>query len=60
MVIIGMIDQIGDMKTMIGVLMGQLGEECQFIIGCGAGSVCITGSVNVLAIFQETKRSLRR
>jgi len=51
MVIIGVIDQIGNIKTMIGVLMGRLGEGCQFIIGWGAGSVCMTGLVNMLAIF---------
>jgi len=35
MVIIGMIDQIGNIKTMIGVLMGRLEEERQFMIGWG-------------------------
>jgi hypothetical protein len=39
MVIIGMIDQISDFKTMISVLMGQLEEEHQFTIGWGAGSM---------------------
>jgi len=33
MVIIGMIYQIGDIRTMIGVLMGWLEEGCQFTIG---------------------------
>ena len=60
MVIIGMIDQIGDIRTMIGVLMGRFGERCQFMTGWGVGSECMTGLVNVLAIFQETKRSLKR
>jgi len=60
MVIIGMIDQIGDIITMIGNLMGRLEEGCQFIIGWGAGSACMAGLVNVLVIFQETKRSLRK
>jgi hypothetical protein len=60
MVIIGMIDQIGDIKTMIGVLMGRLEEGHQFTFGWGVGSVCMIGLVNVLVIFQETKRSLRR
>jgi len=45
---------------MIEDLMGQLEEECQFMIGWGTVSVCMIGLVNVLAIFQETKRSLRR
>jgi len=33
MVVIGMINQVRDIKTMIGNLMGRLGEGCQFIIG---------------------------
>ena len=57
---IGMIDQIDNIKMMIGDLMGRLGEELSFMIGWGAGSVCMIGLVNVLAIFQETKRSLKR
>jgi len=60
MVIIGVIDQIGDFKTMISVLMGRLEEGHQFTISWGAGSVCMTGLVNVSAIFLETKRNLRR
>jgi len=55
MVIIGMIDQIGDIRTMIGVLMSRLEEGCQFMIGWGAGSMCMTGLVNVSAIFIEIK-----
>jgi len=35
MVIIGMIDQISDIGTMIDDLMGRLEEECQFMIGWG-------------------------
>jgi len=60
MVIIGMINQIGDIRTMIGVSMGRLEEGCQFMISWGAGSVCMTGLVNVSAIFPEIRRSLRR
>jgi len=60
MVIIGMIDQIGSIRTMIGVLVGRLEEGHQFMIGWGVGSVCTIGLVSVLAVFQETKRSLRR
>jgi len=60
MVIIGMIDQIGSIRTMIGVLMGRLEEGFQFMIGWGADSVCMTGLVSMLCIFLETKRSLRR
>jgi hypothetical protein len=60
MAIIGMIDQIGSMRTMIGVLMGRLEEEPQFMIGWGADSVCMIDLVSVSGIFPETKRSLRR
>jgi hypothetical protein len=35
MVIIGMIGQIGDSKTMIDVSMSRLGGELQFTIGWG-------------------------
>jgi len=34
-VIIGMMDQIGSIRTMIGVLMGRLEEGPQFMIGWG-------------------------
>jgi len=60
MVMIGMIDIIGSIKTMIGDLMGRLGGELQFMIGWGAGSVCMTNLVTVSGIFPGTKRSLRR
>jgi len=60
MVMIGMIDLIGSIKTMVGDLMGRLGEELQFMIGWGGGSVCMTDLVSVSDIFPETKRSLRR
>jgi len=60
MVIIGTIGQIRDSRTMIDVSMGRLGGECQFIIGWGAGSVCMIGLVNVLVIFQGTKRNLKK
>jgi len=33
MAMIGMIDQISSMRTMIGVLVGRLDEEPQFMIG---------------------------
>jgi len=54
MVMIGMIDRIGSIRTMIGVLVGRLEEGHQFMIGWGAGSVCMIDLVRVLAIFQET------
>jgi hypothetical protein len=60
MVLIGMIDLIGSIRMMVGVLMGQLEEEPQFMIGWGADSACMTDLVNVLGIFPETKRSLRK
>jgi len=53
-VIIGMIDQIGSIRTMIGILVGRLEEGHQFMIGWGAGSVCMTGLVSMLVIFPET------
>jgi len=56
---IGMIDQIGSIRIMIGVLMGRLGEEHQFMIGWGAGSVCMIDLVTVSDIFLGTKRGLR-
>jgi len=37
MVMIGMIDLIGSIRTMIAVSMGRSGEEPQFMIGWGAG-----------------------
>jgi len=60
MAMIDMIDEIGSIRTIIGVLMGRLGEEHQFMIGWGAGSVCMTGLVTVSDIFLEIKRSLKR
>jgi len=60
MVIIGMIDQIDDIKMIIGVLVDRLEEEHQFMIGWGADSVCMIGLVSVSVIFAETKRNLRR
>ena len=60
MVIISMIGQIDDSRTMIGALMSRLGGGCRFTIGWGAGSACMTGLVDVLGIFQGTKRSLKK
>jgi len=51
MVIINMIDLIGSIKMMIGNLMGRLGGELQFMIGWGAGLVCMTDLVTVSGIF---------
>jgi len=60
MVMIGMIDLIGSFKTMIGDLMGRLGGELRFMIGWGAGSVCMIDLVTVSGTFPGTKRNLRR
>jgi len=60
MVMIDMIDLIGSIRMMIGILMGRLGEEPRFMIGWVVGSVCMTGLVTVSGIFPETKRALRR
>ena len=60
MVMIGMIDLIGIIKTMIGDLMGRLEEKLRFMIGWGAGSAYMTDLVTVSDIFPETKRSLKR
>jgi len=60
MVMIGMIDLIGSIRMMISDSMSRLGEEPQFMIGWGAGSVCMTDLVTVSDIFPGTKRSLRR
>ena len=60
MVMIGMIDLIGSIRTMIDDLMGRLGGELQFMIGWGVGSVCMTGLVIMSDIFPEIKRSLKK
>jgi len=60
MVMISMIDLIGSIKTMIGDLMGRLGEELRFMIGWGADLVCMIDLVTVLGTFLGTKRNLRR
>jgi len=60
MVMIGMTDPIGAIKMMIGDLIGRLGGGLQFMIGWGAGSVCMIGLVIVLNTFLGTKRSLKR
>jgi len=60
MVMIGMIDLIGSIRTMIGNLMSRLGGEPQFMIGWGADSVCMIDLVTALNTFLGTKKSLRR
>jgi len=60
MVMIGMIDLIGSIRVMIDDLMGRLGGELQFMIGWGAGSVCMIDLVTALDIFPGIKRSLKR
>ena len=60
MVMIGMTDPTGAIAMMIGDSMGRLGGERPFMIGSGAGSVCMTGSVIVLNIFPETRKKFKR
>ena len=60
MVMICMIDQIGNIKVIISVLVARVKGEHQFTIGWGADSVCMTGLGSVSVIFPETKRNLRR
>jgi len=60
MAIIGMIGRINDSRTMIDALMSQSWGGCQFIIDLGAGLVCMIVLVNVLVIFQGTKKSLKK
>jgi hypothetical protein len=60
MVMIGMIDLIGSIGTMIGNLTSRLREEPQFMIGLGVGSVCMIDLVTVLSTFLGTKRSLKK
>jgi hypothetical protein len=60
MVMIGMIDLIGSIRMMVDDLMGRLGGELQFMIGWGAGSVCMIDLVTVLDTFPGTKRNLKK
>jgi len=60
MVMIGIIELISSIRTMIDGLMGRLGGELQFTIGWGADSVCMIGLVTVSATFPGTKKKLRR
>jgi len=60
MVMIGMTDPIGAITMMIGDLMDRLGGERQFMIGLGAGSVCMIGLVIMFNIFPGTKKNLKR
>jgi len=54
MVIIGMIGQIDDSRMMVDALMSRSGEGCQFMIGWGIDSACMTDLVDVLGIFHGT------
>jgi len=60
MAMIGMTDPIGAITMMIRGLKGQLGGECQFMIGWGADSVYTIGLVIVSSFFPATKKSLKR
>jgi len=59
-VMIGMTDPIGAIIMKIGDSMDRLGGEHPFMIGWGAGSVCMIGSAIVLNIFPETRKNLKR
>ena len=59
-VMIGMTDPIGIIVKMIGDLMDRLGEERPFMIGWGAGSVCMTGLAIVFSIFLGIRRNSKR
>jgi len=60
MVMIGMIDLIGSIRMMVDDLMGRLGGELQFMIGWGAGLVCMIDLVTMSDTFLGTKKNLRR
>jgi hypothetical protein len=62
MVIMGLIVQKGGFNLVIKVcsLMSQSEVKHQYMIGWGAGSMYMRGLVNVLHIFLETKRNLKR
>jgi len=60
MVMIGMTDLIGNIRMMIGDLMGRLGGERQFMIGWGVDSVYTIGLVIVFDIFPGIRKSLKR
>jgi len=60
MVMIGMTDQIGSIRTITAGLMGRLGEEHRFMIGWGAGSACMIGLVIVLNTFLGIKKNWKR
>jgi len=60
MVMIGTTGLIGVITMIVNDLMGRLEGERRFMIGWGAGSVCMIDFVIVLHIFPGTKKSLRR
>jgi len=59
MVIISMIGQIDDSRMMVDALTSRLGGGCQSMIGWWASLVCMIDLVDVLVIFEGTKRSLK-
>jgi len=60
MVMIGMTEPTGAIAMMIGDSMGRLWGERLFMIGWGAGLVCMIGSAIVLNIFLGTRKNLKR
>jgi len=57
MVTVSMISQIRGTKTMIDVSTDRLGEEHQFTIGWGVGSVCMTGLGNMSVLSPGIRRN---
>jgi len=60
MVTVGTIGQIRDSRPIINVLMSPSEEEHQFMIGWGAGLMCMKGLVDVSVIFQGIKKNLKK
>ena len=60
MVMIGMTDQIGSIRTITAGLMDQLGGKRRFMIDWGADLVCMTGLEIKLNIFPGIRKSLSK
>jgi len=60
MVSVGTIGQIRDSRSITDVLMGRLGEERKFMIGWGAGLMCMKDLVDASVTFQGIKKNSRR
>jgi len=60
MVIMGMIGQIEDSRTMIDVSMSRSRGEHQFMIGWRASLACMTGLENVSVISRGIRKNMKR